>query len=412
VKRISSVAFLYFPSFFVRYGFQYLMIGLPWFLQAQGYSLDQVATFILPLFTGSMIGGLSVSLLLHKLRTLPYIVGGISISSMLISILLLSGKSWYLFAVLTILGLTIGWLRPLAKIWIVEGPGYLPHRRGITQHTSYTEIAIGIGMAVAGFLGSHLAKFSGDASWLTVWNIITAFGPILLVTGLTYPIWDKIKTGDDCHGAPGGNFPFRDLLKCFKQPNVFYPIVMYLLSILVFKLWIIAVPFELRAIFYTERDYRWLSVILSIHPLAFIFGYLILSSCGSNWISGNTALSFLVGGILAQGVLTSVSCYMSTIWSAGLLILIGGGVIAAFIFPSMMFLLEDSLNESTVVVKRGIMVLVSLATDIGQVMGSFLLTLTRTFDNYLALMILLLLILLLLTLTYRTTLRRQAREYS
>ena len=249
--------------------------------------------------------------------------GSIGLSALLL-VAVMSPNLWDFSAPLMFaLGLAIGCLRPLAKAWLVEGPTYLKCRVNTVKHSSITEIILASGMALAGYLGAQVQHVGGNTTYVTLWTAMVIVVP-LFVIGLTvaprYHKLGKSRVGNfaDVEDSPGS-----------LEAEAILPILIYGLSITIFKVWIIGVPFIPRQNFETMADQQIIATILGIHPLVFACGYLALIKFGKEVIVSKRDPAMLLLPIVLQAVGTAVAMYIENIYIAGLLILVFGGFAAA-----------------------------------------------------------------------------------
>jgi len=350
---------LYLPSFFTRYLIQFLIVGLPWMLQARKFELTEIAMLLGCYYATSLLVSLANTKIIHFLPSRNTIIVAGLFQAVLCTVILLSSGLATIYISMVFLGVSVGLLRPMSKIWLLENQTELIRRNEIIKRSAWSEIFVSLGMALGGALGAVAGKINN------ILNLAIVSGCIMLPTVLLLTLK---KTDNNICNKPSESNEF------LSDKFVWAAILIYLLSVCIFKLWIVKVPFELRKAgdIVTQSE---LAFILAIHPIGFLVGQFLMGRFAHLLTKNQDKLMIALSSLtVMQGALTWAAIYVKSKLLVGILVVGGGGVLAAGIFPIAIALVESHLVNGGAKFKRQVMVLFSIAADVGQVIAMLILS--------------------------------------
>ena len=265
-------------------------------------------------------------------------------------------------------GAFTGILRPMNQIWLLE---YFAAENvaGQTRRSTFGQVAIAIGSALGNFLGATAAMKDNGAIIGAVACLVPVLGIILFLPQLP----TKEASGNVVQKAEGLS---RALSWLIKNPVCLKTLCLYSLSLVIFKLWVIGIPLYFRTMvaYSPEVTTRVLTIALTISPLGFAIGQCIMGLLTRYYPrKRETTIPLLMASNVIQALLTWASLYVPGQYSAIIFLFLGGGLFGATTYPLVTYLLLSEINEAKRALKRPVMLFLSIAADLGQVIGGLLL---------------------------------------
>ena len=163
----------------------------------------------------------------------------------------------------------------------------------------------------------------------------------------------------------------------FGNPQLVKMLLYYVVSLTVFKIWIILVPYHIREGLLPSISASYLMLILTIHPFVFSAAQYVVGVILHKFSDNDKMNAFLVGLFtVLQGLVTWLCLSLNSPILFGLVLLIGGGVLSATLYPLLAKVWMKNLNGQNPVVRRHAMLMLSVGADIGQLVASPILALT------------------------------------
>ncbi len=368
-------AIIYGPSFLTRYGIQFLIVALPWLLQSKGYSLGQVSQVLLFYNVGSLLVGFLSTRFIHKLNSKKMIMWtGLFQSILAVGAVGLSSMN-YISLFMFLQGVCLGLLRPLSKIWIFE-LSKRNEKNDVVSKAAFSEVLTAVGMTLGSVFGSLAVKFIQNELHLFGYTSICLITPVLVLTYFIRSI--SMKKLESITVNPKDSF--LDFLRWVKNDqSLALVLIIYLMSITVFKIWIVGVPYFLRNQNSSDIE-AFLSMVLGLHPIIFMIGQILAAKfvlkrfIQEKWVFLSIGLSTLL-----QALFVGLGAFLSSKISISFGILLGGGLIAALIYPLCISICEKHMLKHGATFQRQLFLVLALAADIGQLLGSLLLWIFNAF---------------------------------
>ncbi len=364
---------IYLPSLMSRYSIQMMLVALPWILQSRNLSMLTISVTIGFFYAGSLLAALVASQVAGRIRVRQTLQIVILLQGIFSAAALFTSNLALLSLVRFLQGVSVGALRPLSQIWLLEVAGdETPEQRATTA--AHSQVVVSLGMAAGSFLGS----LAPQATNALLYGVLVCMLPSVIVMFLLP------KSNESTPRAPQQAAPTTNLTAALRwmaaHPTSARAILIYLLSLMVLKIWFVGLPFYIR-----EETVKVagpgiliaLSTALAIHPLAFSFGQWLMGFVTERLPrKSSTSLFLLALATALQAVLTWSAILTANPWVIGGLIVIGGGLIPAAIYPILSLINMRDLHDSSPVLRRQVMIVLALAADVGQLMGTALLGLS------------------------------------
>lgn len=363
----------YLPSLMSRYSIQLMLVALPWILQNRGVSMLEISATLGFFYAGSLIMGILSTRIINRLnahRTLQILIIA---QSLLAGAVFLTTDITMITFLRFFHGIALGLLRPLNQIWLLEVMVEDVTAEQRAKRASYSQVVIALGMAVGSFLGSLAPQFSQGLIYAISVCVLPAFlATVLMPKGLNQNIHKEQSQTQTQYG-------FVKTFHWLSQHGTSVRVILiYLFSLTVLKLWMVTIPVVFRdSPKYTDSEVAaFLGLILAVQPLAFSLGQYLMGIM-INWLPKSQSVALHLVGIatILQGLLTWASLATSNFWIIGLLIIVGGGMIPAAIYPIMSLITMRDFQNEPASLKRQIMLILGISADVGQIIGTFLLAL-------------------------------------
>lgn len=121
-------------------------------------------------------------------------------------------------------------------------------------------------------------------------------------------------------------------------------------------------------------------MVLGLHPIIFMIGQILAAKfvlkrfIQEKWVFLSIGLSTLL-----QALFVGLGAFLSSKISISFGILLGGGLIAALIYPLCISICEKHMLKHGATFQRQLFLVLALAADIGQLLGSLLLWIFNAF---------------------------------
>lgn len=342
-----------------------MLIALPWILERRHVSNPDIAmnlgvfyaTSLLSLgISGKWMEGWNLS---RTLRGLMLILGIVSASALLVNSPLM------ILILRAIQGLVSGLMRPLNQIWLIQMADSKASHTERAQQAAMSQVFIGCGTMLGAFLGAHIG-----ASELNSYAAGIAFALPAMIGALWTPS-SPHKLGV-CQGSGIQSHALVAGLRVLWENKRLGTIIMvYLTNMGLFKLWTVVYPMRVRGL--PEGHGLNLTLILTLSPMFFLVGQLVITRLPQLLSSAKNAWNLLFGSALLQAVTMPIAILWPDTWVSGLIVCLIGGFVAAGIYPAMQGLIINGQTSLVEGYKNGVQLCVSAAADIGQVTGALLL---------------------------------------
>ncbi len=359
---------LYAPSFLTRYALQLMTVALPWMLQAQSNSIDSIASTFIFFYLGSLLAGSLALKFVREIRVRDGLAISLLLQGILSALCFVCADSMGLALIRFGQGFVLGWARPSNQIFINEYQSDFS-RDALKKRAIFSQVGITVGMIFGSGLGAAIG-FSSDDPFLMITLAILGCGVPSVVVAILLR-WNPYKLH---HRLSDDR---RSLFRTLLTPELFTILIVYLLSLTVFKAWILLIPFELRAVpqVFGFDDISWfLTVLFLLHPMFFALAQFLVGKFSHQLPSTNHRRFLLM--ILAtagQALFPFLGLLTGNAWLVGISVIIGGAFLAAIIYPLMMAVLYDFIPEPQGVLMRQIYIVLAITADIGQLIGVFIL---------------------------------------
>ena len=360
----------YGPSVMTRYSIQLMIVSLPWLLQKNNVPITSISLTLSLFYAGSLLAALIGGRYLEHMNIRTALITVLISQAVVTSACFFTDEMAIIGLLRFAQGAFTGILRPLNQIWLLE---YFSGENvaGQTRRSTFGQVAIAIGSALGNFLGATAAMKENGA----VIGAVACLAPVLVIV-LLLP---KLRTKEGCgpmKQKAEGLAP--TLAWLMKNPVCFKTLSLYLLSLVIFKLWVIGVPLYFRsmAAYSPEVTTRILTIALTMSPIGFAVGQFIMGLLTRYYPkSRETAIPLLMASNLVQALLTWASLYVPGQYSAIIFLFLGGGLFGATTYPLVTYLLLSEIDQVGRAFRRPVMLFLSIAADFGQVIGGFLLAL-------------------------------------
>ncbi len=374
---------IYLPSLMTRYSIQVMLIALPWILQTKNISLSEISLTLGSFYCGSLITGIFATKIIRG-RSIDSILRlCIALQAIVSAGCFFTSNLQLLFILRFFQGAFLGLLRPVNQIWLIELKSERDPSK-TAQVATYSQVLIALGMALGGYFGALSGRFSSSAFEAIVFAVAISILPAIFVLCFT----PRLKNVDQYREqSQSSSEPMISVL--LTRPALLDAVFAYALSLTVFKIWIMVFPFWIRqslAIFsygdlHGKNIEYFLGTIFLIHPLSFSAAQWFFGKSTPRMPkSSNYNLLILVCAVFAQAFFTWASIFLGNIWLSGFFIILGGGIISAAIYPSLMCTVMRELESHSSHLKRSMMVILSVSADIGQLLGSLFLIFPQWFN--------------------------------
>jgi len=357
---------VYLPSLLTRYSIQLMVIALPWILQSKTIDLASISMTLGIFYVASILVGIKSLSFIHRMNIRKTLILTIFIQAIASALCFFTTDLLYLSFLRAIQGGSTGLLRPLNQIWLINfyHNDECPNSRA--KRATFGQVYVAIGMALGSFLGSLVIEFVHPQLFGTVICLLPSFACIYFLPKEKI----SINTLPAIESLPNFSKTKAWFLKDYNIMKVF---LYYLLSLVIFKIWIVELPFTIRSDS-SLIDPKVLILTLTLHPLLFSFSQLLIGIFLNRINTKNETSSLIVGlSTMLQGILIYCTLFTTSPLLFSILLLAGGAILPAFIYPFLSKVIMQSLKGEIEIVKRNAMVLLSLSADIGQVIGSLLL---------------------------------------
>ncbi len=365
VRRLA----IYLPSLMSRYSIQLMLVALPWILQSRHVSMLTISVTIGFFYAGSLLAALVASQVAGKIRVRETLQVVILLQGIFSAAALFSVDITLLSLMRFLQGVSVGTLRPLSQIWLLEVAGdETAEQRAKTA--AYSQVVVSLGMAAGSFLGSLAPQATNGL----LYGVLVCLLPSLMVIPFLPKSGERVRERPQAESGTNLKAAWQWMATHSTSARA---ILIYLLSLMVLKIWFVGLPFYIR-----EETVKVagpgilaaLSLSLSLHPLAFSFGQWVMGAL-TNRLPRTPAVNLFLLALATglQAVLTWCGTLSANPWVIGGLIVIGGGLIPAAIYPILSLINMRDLLESSPVLRRQVMIVLALAADLGQLLGTALL---------------------------------------
>jgi MFS family permease len=366
---------LYFPSFLIRYSMQFTLIALPWVLQGRGIPIAAISTAVSFFHFGSLGSGLLAGRLIGRVKVRGMLRGLLLLQALLAASCFWSFNIPTLSALCLLQGATLGILRPLNQIWLLELEPEGSTVEQTARRSTYSQVVLALGMAVGAWLGAVVSGVSGSVFFGMASCLVPSLAGIFWLP----PGPPPRAQGSTTVAAPHGlRAPITWLTRHVFAGSA---VLLFLLSMVTFKVWIVGLPFHLRTQATGMPDGQHLvtllGILLAVQPLVFAGGQFVAGRLVHRMPRTPLAsVGLLLAANLAQAGMTWLAVWSGLPgWAMMMLVLVGGGLGPAIIYPLMMLMLMRQLREGGMHLYRQMMLLLSILADVGQLIGVALLAL-------------------------------------
>lgn len=334
--------------------------------------MEEISIAVGAFFLGSILAGSYWFLRIKRANLDKVLRLTILIQSLLTFACLFTGNIYWLILIRFLQGVFIGILRPANQMWLLEFSREHPAHVA-AQKSTYSQVFIALGMTLASCLGALVAEFAQMSSlWAYTYFALICFIPSLIVLYFL----PRLKQSSQELAAQNEQQSFSQALDWLKRKTFSqHAFAQYLLSLVIFKVWIIAYPFMKRSDDYgMTMSAGFLTLLLTLHPICFSLGQLIMGRLkpkipeSKSFCAGMIVLANMI-----QAALTFCAAQISDPWISGLILLLGGGFGAALTYPFVVLTVMRDLELETSGTKRQAMLMLSLSADAGQVSAGVLL---------------------------------------
>jgi Na+/melibiose symporter-like transporter len=364
-KRLAN----YFPSFMSRYYIQLLLISTPWILQKSKINLTEISLTFSVFFIGSLMSTFVFSMIINKLNIVNWMRISIIVQAITIALCFIEVNLGVLILLRFIQGVVSGLFRPLNRIWLQET---LAKDATPNEHSRVASIGqsfIALGMSGGALAGVAITYFYHNHIFLSLVVFLPAILAITPLLNSKFP--ETYKEYNDA--------TFKDLIGFFlKSKDSLIALIAYIISLVVFKIWIVGVPYYFRANLPSYDSV--VMIFLILQALAYALAQFIIGNFTSSFPNNkNIILYLMLITTILQGIITWLTLYFTQKIILYLLIIIGGGVIPAAIFPLFMMVLMSDLHIENSSLRKLVFFALSISADIGQLLGSLLLIFPNIF---------------------------------
>lgn len=365
---------LYAPSVLTRYALQLMTVALPWVLQLQNQKMDSIASSFIFFYLGSLIAGGLALRYSDQLRVRDSLAITLFLQGVLSAACFFFTDPLTLATLRIAQGFILGLARPANQIFINEYR-FEESKEVLKKRSIFGQVAITVGMILGSGLGSMIGLLF-DWPKLSFFLIASA----CVLPGILVPILLKWNPYNRHHQTLKDE---RSLFQSLATPEVIAILVLYLVSLTVFKSWILLVPFELRAQsaeFGLNSAGAFLSALFLVHPILFALSQYVLGRL-SHFLpqTNKSRILWMTISISAQALLPFLGLMTKNIWILGASVLAGGAVVAALIYPLLISVLYDVIPSPQGTLMRKIYVVLAITADLGQLIGAALLAPTNSY---------------------------------
>jgi len=374
-KAMIPLIHVYLPSFLTRYSLQLMTVALPWVLQMRGEHLNAIAGSFIVFFSGSLLAAFWISKKIKSLDIPVVLVQMIILQAALSALCFWITTPWLLYLIRFIQGFSLGALRPVNQIWVNEHQNELC-RIALTKRSTFSQVMVSAGILAGSALGSVVQNYVSTAEVAMAYGIVAC-----LLPGIGAAIYlnkSSKKTSEEKKLPQLKPATWNELWVWLQShPASMSAIIFYILSLTVFKIWIIAIPFSIRenpSFLNLESATSFLGVLFMFHSISFLISQYVLSKTSdrlsnnpktnSMWVGILTLMQglFVWFGFLSGSAVITLSC-----------IVIGGGILAGIIHPVLMNSLYIEIPERQGILMRKVLIVLSVSADIGQIFACGLL---------------------------------------
>lgn len=360
----------YLPSFLSRYYIQFLLISIPWILQNSKISLTYISWTFSLFFMGSFISAIIFSIFIDRRRVSFLMKISIVIQIITIILCFIQLNLYILLILRFIQGAASGIFRPLNRIWLQNtiAKNSTPHEN--TRIASIGQAFIALGMSSGAVAGIGAINYINNKIFVGLIIILPAiFSMLPLIKG----------TCVENKADKTNYFKLKELIKFFKvKKSSLLVLLIYILSLVIFKIWIIGVPYYFRA---NIPHYIYLiKISLILQALAYAVAQFIFGVFSKKFSTNKDFQIYLMlTACVFQGIITWFTLHIKSAALLYFLFIVGGGIIPALIFPAMMIILMQDLHQENSNLRDLIFFVLAIAADVGQLLGSACLIIPNVF---------------------------------
>ena len=368
-KILQTVRYL--PSFMSRYYLQLIILILPWLLQNNHVSLGYISNIFSIFFIGSLSSTIVFSFFDHKINNKRCLYHAAWIQTIAMILCFYIKTPVDILVLRFIQGFGNGIFRPMNRIWLQNTLDSNDYAKTQAKVSSNGQAFIAIGMCI-GSISGVLVVITSANKFITALCVII---PLLLVVISIMMVKTKILSISN-----NVEFNAKKIINFFKVSKYsLMALVTYTLSLSVFKIWIIGVPYDMRS-----HGYSSLLIALMFILQSLCYGITQLSLNNYNkFMMTDQKMGIIIICIstIAQGLLTSLSLYFNNRYFICLIILVGGGLLPALIYPQMiLIIMKDCSSPKYFFLKGKLFFILAISADAGQLLGSLCLIRPNVFD--------------------------------